>query len=333
MTLSEFLSEWNAPSPLLKVHTSGSTGVPKELWVEKQRMIASARITCNYLGLKKGDSALLCMPLEYIAGKMMVVRSIERDLNLIVVEPSSHPLKGMSSAPDFAAMVPMQVRASLQVEEEAELLRQVRHLIIGGGSIDSELAIALHKFPNAVWSTYGMTETLSHIALRRLNGPEADDYYTPFEGVRLSVSPDGCLIIDAPEVCSEQLVTNDIAEILPDRRFRIMGRRDNTINTGGIKVQIEEVERRMIDKLPVQMYDILHDSFRISSRNHPMLGEEVVVVYLETLDSFQLEILRTSANSLPKYWQPRAWLPIAQLPLTETGKPNRAKIKFFCQQY
>ena len=217
-SLEEFLEEWNTPSPYVHVQTSGSTGRPKPMLVEKRRMRASARITCDFLGLKPGDTALLCMSLDYIAGKMMVVRSLERGLKLITVEPSGHPLANsplstLHSPLDFAAMVPMQVYNSLQVPEERECLRQIRHLIIGGGAIDEAMEVVLKDFPNAVWSTYGMTETLSHIALRRLNGPEASEWYTPFSSVKVSLNEEHCLVIDAPEVCAEPLVTNDIAEL------------------------------------------------------------------------------------------------------------------------
>ena len=249
MSLEEFLSEWNNNSLFVHVQTSGSTGVPKPMLAEKRRMLASARITNDFLGLCEGDVALLCMSLDYIAGKMMVVRSMERGLKLFTVEPSGHPLNHCQSAIDdckidFAAMVPMQVYNTLQVPEERERLMGIRHLIIGGGAIDDALGAELKNFPNAVWSTYGMTETLSHIALRRLSGPEASDWYIPFPSVKVSLSEDGCLFIDAPEVCPECLVTNDIAEI-STQGFRILGRKDNVICSGGIKIQIEEVESRL----------------------------------------------------------------------------------------
>lgn len=189
MTLKEFIDEWNNDEPTVLVHTSGSTGKPKPLRVEKLRMAASAHITCAFLGLQRGDTALLCMPLDYIAGKMVVVRSLVCGLRLLTVEPCGHPLRGLSEAPVFAAMVPLQVYNSLQVEEERALLRQIKHLIIGGGAVSSEMAAELRHFPNAVWSTYGMTETLSHIALRRLSGEEASDWYEPFEGVDVSLTP------------------------------------------------------------------------------------------------------------------------------------------------
>ena len=176
MTLDEFVSDWQSDSPTLLVHTSGSTGKPKPMLVEKRRMEASARITCGFLGLRAGDTALLCMPLDFIAGKMVVVRSLVWGLRLVAVEPSGHPLKGLTESPTFAAMVPMQVYNSLKVEEERRLLRDIKHLIIGGGAVNSDMAEELRGFPNAVWSTYGMTESRSHVAVRRLSGAEASEW-------------------------------------------------------------------------------------------------------------------------------------------------------------
>ena len=315
MSLDEFLEEWNNPSPYVHVQTSGSTGTPKPMLVEKQRMLNSARITCDFLGLREGDTALLCMSLDYIAGKMMVVRSIERGLKLTTVEPSGHPLSTSHSPLSFAAMVPMQVYNSLQVPEEKERLMRIRHLIIGGGAIDDALASALKTFPNHVWSTYGMTETLSHIALRRLNGPEASEWYTPFPSVKVSLNEDRCLVIDAPLVCSERLVTNDIAELssgtVPNMKFRILGRKDNVICSGGIKIQIETVER--------QLRPHLQAPFLITKRPDAKFGEAVVLLTEGAVD----EGRRVCAQVLPKYNQPKAYLHVDKIPLTATGKPAR----------
>jgi O-succinylbenzoic acid--CoA ligase len=319
MTLETFLEEWNNASETVLVHTSGSTGDPKPMWVEKCRMLASARRTNDFLGLKEGDTALLCMSLDYIAGKMMVVRALERGLRLINVEPSGHPLamtqRGHSPCVTFAAMVPLQVYNSLQVDEERERLMQVRHLIIGGGAVDDSLAESLKDFPNAVWSTYGMTETLSHIALRRLNGPDASDWYRPFDSVRLSLSEEGCLVIDAPEVCATTLVTNDIAELRPDGSFRILGRKDNVICSGGIKIQAEEVER--------QLRPHLREPYLITKRQDDKFGEVVVLLTEGSVD----EARQVCERILPKYHQPRVYLHMDQIPLTETGKPARQKAK------
>ena len=191
MTLEQFLEEWNNADDCITVHTSGSTGKPKPMRVEKRRMEASARITCAFLGLKRGDTALLCMPLDFIAWKMVVVRALVTGMRLVSVTPGGHPLRGLREPPVCAAMVPLQVYDSLADPEERRLLMGIRHLIIGGGAVDDSLCDSLKDFPNAVWSTYGMTETLSHIALRRLNGPEASRWYTPFHNERVRPGADG----------------------------------------------------------------------------------------------------------------------------------------------
>ena len=315
----EFLAEWHNDSPYVHVQTSGSTGHPKPMLVDKQRMLNSARITCDFLGLREGDSALLCMSLDYIAGKMMMVRSLERGLRLITVEPSGHPLANVKEKIDFAAMVPMQVFNSLQVAEEREQLMQIRHLIIGGGAIDDGLSQELRAFPNAVWSTYGMTETLSHIALRRLSGAEASEWYTPFPSVRVSLSEDNCLVIDAPEVCADRLVTNDIAELLSDGRFRILGRKDNVICSGGIKIHAEEVER--------QLCPFLRVPYLITKRQDPKFGEMVVLLTEGMVD----EAREVCEHVLPKYHQPRAYVHVERIPLTETGKPARRQAEILAK--
>ena len=335
MTLEDFLSEWNNDSDRVLVHTSGSTGKPKPMMVEKKRMLNSARITCDFLGLKPGDTALLCMSLDYIAGKMVVVRSIERHLHLISVSPSGHPLKDVNLKEvngeiTFAAMVPMQVYNTLQVPEERERLCHIRHLIIGGGAIDATLEQELRSLPGniAIWSTYGMTETLSHIALRRINGAEASEWYQPFDSVKISQTDEGCLVIDAPLVCAETLVTNDIVEIEPciynkvenhnkveKLRFRIKGRKDNVICSGGIKIQIEEVEEFLKPHL--------EKPFMLAKKKDEKFGE-IAVLLSEDKEIKTVEATIRRLLSDHKYWIPREFRYVEHLPLTETGKPKRS---------
>ena len=355
MTLEDFLSEWNNDSDRVLVHTSGSTGKPKPMWVEKKRMLNSARITCDFLGLKPGDSALLCMSLDYIAGKMVVVRSIERHLHLISVSPSGHPLKDIdlkdANGKDineeitFAAMVPMQVYNTLQVPEERERLTHIRHLIIGGGAIDAALEKELRSLPGniAIWSTYGMTETLSHIALRRINGAEASEWYQPFDSVKICQTEEGCLVIDAPLVCAETLVTNDIVEIesyiynkvekheevethenVVKHRFRIKGRKDNVICSGGIKIQIEEVEEFLKPHL--------EKPFMLAKKKDEKFGEIAVLLSedkeIKTVEATIRRLLsdektsgeseKTSNHKNHIYWIPREFRYVEHLPLTET---------------
>ena len=349
MTIFDFINSWNNDDCCLQVHTSGSTGKPKNMLVEKTRMMNSARITCDFLNLKAGDTALLCMSADYIAGKMMIVRSIERGLCLVSEKPCGHPLsdEALSTASrlnfkrtsadslkatiteegayhfdnddalplfTFAAMVPMQVYNSLQIPKERARLARIKHLIIGGGAIDDALAAELKTLPNAVWSTYGMTETLSHIALRRLNGPDASLWYTPFDSVQVQLTDEGCLVIDAPQVTPHPIVTNDIAEIVttPHTRFRIKGRKDNVICSGGIKIQIEEVEDLLRPHLS--------HPFFLTKKKDEKFGEIAVML---TEDEQVNKVENICKQVLPRYFAPKEYIYVNKLPMTETGKPRR----------
>ncbi len=313
--LYTFLHDWFSDSSTISVQTSGSTGTPKELLAEKDRMMQSARLTCSFLDLQKGDKALLCMDLKYIGAKMVVVRSLIAGLDLYIATPSGNPLKADSTQYDFAAMVPMQVFNSLQNPIEEQRLSNIKHLIIGGGAVDKQILEKIKEFPHNIYSTYGMTETLSHIALRKLNGKNASEQYHPFESVYLSLSEEQTLIIEAPLVNSEKLQTNDIAEIFEDGSFKIIGRKDNIINSGGIKIQIEELETLLKDIIP--------GNFAISSMPDPKFGE-IVVLVIEGDTIINESLIETT---LPPYYIPKKIITTDSIPLTENGKISRAKLK------
>lgn len=315
--LARFLLEWQSRSPVVAVHTSGSTGTPKLLEADKRRMACSARRTCAFLGIPEGATTLLAMPLDYIAGKMVVVRALVCGLDLVAATPSASPLAGLASAPFFAALTPMQAFESLKDPATAQLLREVRCLLLGGGAITGQLAEALAGFPHPVWSSYGMTETLSHIALRRVDGKAATPWYTPLAGVRLSLSAEGTLVIDDPRVCPQTLVTNDLAQLADDGRFRITGRRDNVIDSGGIKVQIEEVEAALEGHVPGE--------FCITWLPDERLGEEVVM--LGTAPWGDEAMKACCRPLLPAHWCPRRYLQVDAVPRTQTGKPARAEAR------
>lgn len=321
MSLDEFIAQWHDSSDTVEVHTSGSTGTPKAMRVEKSRMLASARATCDFLGLNNGDTALLCMSVDFIAGKMMVVRAIERGLRLLSVTPSAHPLAmpefvdEMGRNLAFAAMVPLQVYSSLQVPREREILGRIRHVIIGGGPLDAALETELRDFGNAIWHSYGMTETLSHVALRRVSGPEASPWFTPMPGVSLSVNDDQCLVIDAPHLCPERLVTRDVVEMEPgSRRFKVLGRIDNVIITGGVKIHIEQVEQTLAPHVSLP--------FLITKCPDARFGEIVVMLLQGTADD--IPAVRAACDShLTHYARPKRIIPVDVLPMTPTGKPAR----------
>lgn len=238
-----FIREWFNNSTTVKVQTSGSTGTPKVFEIEKERMRHSANKTCDILGLKKGDSALLCLPLEYISGKMMVVRAIERKLNLIIKIPSINPLIDLNETIDFCAMSP------LQVENSLDKIHLIKNIIIGGAAVSETLKTKISEIlnnskstlENHIFETYGMSETLSHIALKQIYAI-AEDYFQVLNGVEISLDERGCLQIFAPKLNPETLLTNDLVEIKNNKEFRFLGRIDNVINSAGLKIYPEQLE-------------------------------------------------------------------------------------------
>lgn len=317
-----FLEKWFDASPVITVHTSGSTGTPKELVVRKDRMMQSARLTCEFLNLQAGDTALLCMNLRYIGAMMVVVRSLVAGLNLIVRPASGHPLSDIEEPLRFAAMVPLQVYNTLRVPEEKARLEQTDILIIGGGAVDDSLEAEMSALPTAIYSTYGMTETLSHIALRRLNGETASKHYYPFPSVELSLSAESTLVIKAPLICGEVLQTNDIACLYPDGSFTIAGRKDNVINSGGIKIQAEEIEKRLRPFIPVP--------FVVTSVPDPRLGQALTLLIAGQVDVRELESKLQTV--LDAYRRPRHIFMTESIPQTENGKTDRAGCRILARQ-
>ena len=317
-----FLNEWFDASPVITVHTSGSTGVPKELVVRKDRMMQSARLTCEFLNLQAGDTALLCMNLRYIGAMMMVVRSLVAGLNLVVRPASGHPLSDVEVHLKFAAMVPLQVYNTLRVPAERKRLEHTDILIIGGGAVDDSLEAELKTIPIAAYSTYGMTETLSHIALRRLNGEAASKCYYPFPSVELSLSAENTLIVKAPLICDDVLQTNDIACLCSDGGFTIAGRKDNVINSGGIKIQAEEMENRLQPFIPVP--------FAVTAVPDPRLGQALTLLIAGKPDIKELENKLQAV--LETYYRPKHIFITELIPQTENGKIDRTGCRILAQQ-
>ncbi|MGC9150192.1 MAG: AMP-binding protein [Microbacter sp.] len=328
-TFLSFLQNWWDDSPTLTVQTSGSTGTPKLLTVEKERMMQSAMMTCRYLQLHPGNKALLCLPVDYIAGKMMVVRALVAGLDLYRVDPSTHPLQQIPEIKfDFAAMIPLQVFHSLHDPTEKERLAAIHHCIIGGAPLDATLERELAPMPNSFYLTYGMTETLSHIAMRHLNGKKASPFYEPFPKVHLSLSDEGTLIIQAPLVADQEVRTNDTARLLEDGRFEILGRKDNIINSGGLKFQPEQLEHKLRETLSFP--------FVITSVYDVVLGEKMVLLIEQPTsqqEALDVQALQQKIRaSLSGYEQPKAFYFCSQLPLTPNGKIDRIAAKKLIKQ-
>lgn len=312
-----FVEEWQSDSKTVKVQTSGSTGVPKVFDIEKEKMLNSAQMTCDFLKLKKGNTALLCLPIEYISGKMMVVRSFERKLNLIVADPSLKPLENLHQEIDFCAMTP------LQVENSLDKIHFIKNLIIGGAAVSESLkkkitqTLKLSTSETKIYETYGMSETLSHIALKNIY-PNPDEYFTVFENIDISKDERGCLKIIAPKLNSEILQTNDLVDIKNTDQFKFLGRIDNVINSGGAKIFPEQLET-LIKK------EITNEAVFLAIEDES-LGQKLILV----IEGSENENLKSQISNLTfekSFHKPKKIIFIEKIPRTPNGKVNRLELK------
>jgi len=309
-----FLEEWFSEKTGVNVQTSGSTGIPKIFEIEKKKMVNSAVMTCNFLGLKEGDAALLCLPVEYISGKMMIVRSIERKLKLKITDPSLKPTENLEEEIDFCAMTP------LQVENSLDKLHLIKNLIIGGAAVSESLKSKILKMnlsnSNRIFETYGMSETLSHISLKQLL-PEQEEYFIVFENVTISLDDRGCLKIFAPSVNAEELQTNDLVEIRNGNQFKFLGRIDNVINSGGAKIFPEALEA-LVKK------DIPNEAIFVGLPDES-LGQKLILI----IEGEESDEMKRKISEIPfekSFHKPKEIIFIKEIPRTPNGKVNRMEL-------
>ncbi|MDA3928664.1 MAG: AMP-binding protein [Prolixibacteraceae bacterium] len=312
----KFILNWLDDSDFILQQTSGSTGIPKKIRLKKSAMIASSLKTIHSFNLKAYDTAWLCLPIEYIAGKMMAVRAIVGNLNLILSEPTGTPTPPINTI-DFTAMVPLQVQ---QLVKDETNFKSIRKLIIGGASINSQITQSVQKIPTQVFATYGMTETASHIALQRLNGPNPDEHYHLLPGISISVNKNNCLQINAPELSAKVLETSDIVELISSNEFKLLGRIDNIINSGGIKISPEELEK--------QITTIIKKECLIVPAKDEILGQKLVLLLEGKEDKVVTEkYLLQIKNELGKLRTPKAVYYISEFPKNSSMKIDRKKLK------
>jgi O-succinylbenzoic acid--CoA ligase len=315
--LFQFLDEWFFNSEFIEAQTSGSTGTPKPILLPKSVMVKSAERTIGYFGLQPGNRILLSLPCRYIAGKMMVVRAIIGQMNLITVDPSTDFDFLQNESFDFGAMVPNQVFKLLEQSSGKVMLQNIRNLLVGGSSISTALETQTGELSSRIVSTYGMTETASHIAIRELSGSRKSDYYQCLPGISVSLSENDCLQIHLSEF-SEPLQTNDLAELQSSTSFRILGRVDSVIISGGIKYSPEVIEKKLEGIIPSR--------FVISSVPDQKLGEKLVLV-IEG-QSFETNYIQEQIRQiLPPFERPKRVLFLSQFPETTSGKIIRNEIK------
>lgn len=313
-SVKAFLVEWFSDSEVMIAHTSGSTGTPKEIILTKENMRKSANMTGKYLHLQKGDSALLVMPVTYIAGKLMLVRAVEIGLKLICMQPTSHiildeineSISQKLETIDFVALTPMQVENSLP------FVSKCRKLIIGGAPLSEKVKQELAVFENEVYETYAMTETITHIAFKQVANrkyTDAEQVFEAFDEVNISQDDRGCLVIDTP-YDDLQVVTNDVVEIIDQRKFNWIGRADNVINSGGIKLFPEQIENKL--------KPFVNSDFYVTSKSDELLGQKLILVVEGEERSFDF-----SSADLTKYQQPKEIIFIDKFSRTESGKIKR----------
>ncbi|WP_419211155.1 AMP-binding protein [Maribacter sp. X9] len=317
-SIGQFLLDWVDNSPQIVVQTSGSTGTPKSIRLQKEHMVNSALATGRYFELSANDTALLCLPATYIAGKMMLVRAMVLGLNIHIVPPTSDPLTKNTGAFDFGAMVPLQVLNSISN------LHRVKILLIGGAPVSADLRSKLKNIGNYSYETYGMTETITHIAVKRINGfdEHLGEFNFPFEvlpDISISTDDRNCLLIDAPKVSDFKIVTNDVVELISSSQFKWLGRFDNIINSGGVKLNPELIESKLSN--------VLSGSFFIASLPDPILGEQLVLILeAEEIEELVVQKINTS-TILTKFEKPKAIEVISEFVRTKSGKINRRETK------
>lgn len=299
--LGKFIMEWFDENDFIELSTSGTTGTPKMIQLKKNAMVNSAIATGSFFNLKSNCKALHCLPAQYIAGKMMLVRALVLGWDLEMVQPSSHPLDGNTKQYDFAAMVP------LQVENSLENLHQIQTIIIGGAKLNTDLADRLKEIPVGVFETYGMTETITHIAAKKVQ----ESVFSVLPGITIATDERNCLIIEAPHLSNDKIVTNDVVKIVNENQFVWLGRFDNVINSGGVKLFPERIEEKLFGEIPHRFFVI--------GKEDALLGEKLVIV----IEGPPYEVSDRIFDRLDKYEKPKEILFRERFLETETGKIKR----------
>lgn len=296
--IGEFLLDWFDDKDYIEMRTSGTTGLPKLVRLEKQAMIQSALATGDFFELEPGNKALLCLPVKFIAGKMMLVRSLILGLELDIVAPSTQPLALNTKVYDFVAMVPLQVQNSI------DGLKNVKKLIVGGAKMDLTLEEKLLPLKTAVYETYGMTETITHIAAKRLG----ESVFAVLPHVKIAQDNRGCLVITVPAISEEPIVTNDLVELIRENQFIFLGRIDNVVNSGGVKLIPEQIEAKLIGKIA--------NRFFVTGVPDTTLGEKLILVIEGEKQEFENDFF----DVLDKYEKPKEIVFVPKFKENENGK-------------
>ncbi len=315
-SILNFAAQWCNPNiSVFEVQSSGSTGKAKTIQLSRQAMIASAQATGKALSLQKGQSALLCLSADYIAGKMMIVRALELGLDFYYTQAQADILSHLTRTYDFCAVVPMQLQHAID-HQQTNNINLLRCILVGGDALPMQYVPPLQALSSRLYATYGMTETITHIALRPLNGQQVSDVYHCIAGVRVHTTPDGCLCIKAPHLSIANLCTTDMAILYSPTTFQLLGRKDFVINSGGIKINPLDLETKLAEFIILP--------FVTTAIPHPTLSKAVVLL-IESEKPLANEpaLLAQIKKALPAYHAPKQLLYTSQLPRKANGKIDR----------
>ena len=317
----QFIRDWLKNKPFFNQKTSGSTGKPTLHKISRYQLEASVRRTIKALHLQPKLKALVCINMEYIGGKMMLTRGLMNDWLLQLVPPCADPSSGIETESfDFAAMVPLQLQKLIGTDQGRAFLNGIGTVIIGGAAVDKALVKTLQGLKCRLYATYGMTETVSHVALQRLNGQNRAEHFHLLPGIRHRVDERGCLMLRADVTAHQWIATNDSVSFHGPDTFTLLGRADHVINTGGVKVQIEALEAQ------IRATGLLKGQpMAISSLPDTSLGHSIVLV-METLPENPDKLLKKLKAKLPHYHAPKALYALGKLPETDSGKLDRPAI-------
>ncbi len=319
----DFCQRWLSGQQQFEIHTSGSTGQPKKIEVRRQSMVASANGTIQALDLKPKQTSLVCLDTAYIAGMMMLVRSLEISMNIIAVEPCANPFERIepNGKIDFVALVPYQIKSILNSPQRF-FLNQVQTVLVGGAPLDHSTKLALQNCKSLFFETYGMTETISHIALKQLNGSGRSSFFTTLPSVSIRQDERGCLCI-VTSYLKNEIVTNDIVEMVDVNKFIWLGRWDNVINTGGLKVFPETIEAK-IERIFTELS--IKNFFFVAGQPDDRWGQAVTLFIEGELSEKEKEMLLEKQKSvLYKFEIPQSLIYIPSFIRTDSGKINRMK--------
>jgi len=328
----QFCKEWLAGKDVFRISTSGSTGIPKEIELNRTQMEFSAMATIKALKMQKDDHCLVCINTSFIGGKMILVRAMMADMNIYIVPPDANPIQHLDTTIkiDFVSFVPLQIQKILDEDNPngIETLNSMKGILIGGAPLNETLVKRLSEIKSPVYHSYGMTETVSHVAIRRVNGEENQHYFQTLEDIVINVDDRNCLMIKAPCTNNISIQTNDIVHLIDKDKFIWLGRADSIINSGGIKIQSEKIESTIGDFLRKRKVS----NFFITGLPHPLLGE-AVTLFIEGVLYDSEEFDKVLNELLSKYEIPKATINLDKFPILNSGKIDKMSIKKTYENY